>query len=87
MLAKSKLNSIKTVVSQALINLEISHEEFVIILKEKKKYEKMKENVKNVSKKQENMRLKCQFKDPPPPPTHPPPRNKKNEIVDNLRNG
>ena len=63
MLAKSKLNSIKTVVSQALINLEISHEEFVIILKEKKKYEKMKENVKNVSKKQENMRLKCQFKD------------------------
>ena len=63
MLAKSKLNSIKSVVSQALINLEISHEEFVIILKEKKKYEKMKENVKNVSKKQENMRLKCQFKD------------------------
>ena len=63
MLAKSKLNSIKTVVSQALINLEISHEEFVILLKEKKKYEKMKENVKNVSKKQENMRLKCQFKD------------------------
>ena len=63
MLAKSKLNSIKTVVSQALINLEISHEEFVIILKEKKKYEKMKENKKNVSKKQENMRLKCQFKD------------------------
>ena len=36
MLAKSKLNSIETVVSQALINLEISHEEFVIILKEKK---------------------------------------------------
>ena len=63
MLAKSKLNSIKTVVSQALINLEISLEEFVIILKEKKKYDKMKENVKNVSKKQENMRLKCQFKD------------------------
>ena len=75
MLAKSKLNSIKTVVSQALINLEISHEEFVVILKEKKKYEKMKENVKNVSKKQENMRLKCQFKDPPP--THPLPRKKK----------
>ena len=87
MLAKSKFNSIKTVVSQALINLEISHEEFVVILKEKKKYEKMKENVKNVSKKQENMRLKCQFKAPPPPPTPPLPRNKKNEIVDNLRNG
>ena len=81
MLAKSKLNSIKTVASQALINLEISHEEFVIILKEKKKYEKMKENVKNVSKKQENMRLKCQFKDPPPPPPPTPhPATKKTRL-------
>ena len=80
MLAKSKLNSIKTVVSQALINLEISHEEFVIILKEKKKYDKMKENVKNVSKKQENMRLKCQFKDPPPPPPTPHPATKKTRL-------
>ena len=79
MLAKSKFNSIKTVVSQALINLEISHEEFVIILKEKKKYEKMKENVKNVSKKQENMRLKCQFKDPPTPHPPPTPQQKKRD--------
>ena len=61
MLAKSKLNSIKTLASQALIDMEISHEEFITILKEKDKYEKMKENVKSVSdkseKKQENMRL------------------------------
>ena len=28
MLAKSKLNSIETLVSQALINIEITHEEF-----------------------------------------------------------
>ena len=41
----------------ALIDIEISHEEFIIILKEKDKYEKMKENVENVSEKQENMRL------------------------------
>ena len=60
MLAKSKLNSIETLVSQALIDMEISHEEFITILKEKDKYEKMKENVRNLSEKleekQENMR-------------------------------
>ena len=43
MLAKSKLSSIKTLVSQTLIDLEIRHEEFVTILKERDKYEKMKE--------------------------------------------
>ena len=43
-LAKSKLNSIETLVSQALIDMEISHEEFITILKEKDKYGKMKEN-------------------------------------------
>ena len=57
MSAKIKLNSIETLVSQALIDIEISHEEFIIVLKEKDKYEKMKENVGNVSEKQENMRL------------------------------
>ena len=36
MLAKSKLNSIKTLVSQALIDMEISDEEFITIMKEKK---------------------------------------------------
>ena len=67
MLAKSKLNSNETLVSQALIDMEISHEEFILILKEKNKYEKMKENVKNVSEKQENTRLKyeCKFKEKP----------------------
>ena len=38
MLAKSKLNSIETLVSQALIDMEASHEEFNMILKERKKY-------------------------------------------------
>ena len=48
MLAKSKLNSIKTLISQALIDLEISHEEFTTMVKEKEKYEKMKESIKMV---------------------------------------
>ena len=55
MLAKSKLNSIKTLVSQALIDIEISHEEFITILKEKDKYEKMKESVRSISKKNEKI--------------------------------
>ena len=41
--------------------MEISHEEFITVLKEKDKYEKMKENIRNISKKleekQENMQL------------------------------
>ena len=53
MLAKSKLDSIETLVSQALIDMEISHAEFITILKEKDKYEKMKGNVKNLSEKLE----------------------------------
>ena len=34
-LAKSKLNSIDTLISQALIDMDISHKEFITILKEK----------------------------------------------------
>ena len=44
MLAKSKLNSIDTLISQALIELDRSHEEFITILKEKDRYEMMKDN-------------------------------------------
>ena len=57
MLAKSKLNSIETLISEAMIDMEISHEEFVTILKEKDEYEKMKQNVRSENEKQEIMRL------------------------------
>ena len=57
MLAKSKLNSIETLVSQALIDMQISNEEFNVILKEKIFFEKIKKNVRYVSEKQEKMRL------------------------------
>ena len=44
--------------SQALIDMNISHEEFVTILKEKDKYEKIKENVRSENEKSyEIMRL------------------------------
>ena len=42
MLAKSKLNSIANLISQALIDLKFSHEEFKIVQKK----ERMKENTR-----------------------------------------
>ena len=62
MLAKSKLDSIETIVSQALTDMKKSHEEFNTIIREKQKYERVKENVRNVNEcssaeKQENKKL------------------------------
>ena len=37
MLAKNKLNSIKTLISQSLVDLEISNEEYKTIVNEKEK--------------------------------------------------
>ena len=45
--AKRKLNSIETLMSQTLIDLDISHEEFKTIVNETEKYEKMKESIRN----------------------------------------
>ena len=42
MFTKSKLNNIESLISQVLIDLEISHDEFKTIVNEKEKYERMK---------------------------------------------
>ena len=42
---KVKFKSIETLISQALIDLDISHEEFIMILSEKDKYERNKYNL------------------------------------------
>ena len=57
MLAKSRLNSIKILISQALIDMDMSHEEFVTIVKEKDKDEKMKENLWSKNEEYKIMRL------------------------------
>ena len=59
MLAKSKFSSIEILISQALIDMNINHEEFVTIFKEKDRYEKMKENIrdKNENEKQEIIKM------------------------------
>ena len=46
-LAKSKLNTIDTLLSSALNDSEISHKEFTNIITEKNIYENIKENIKN----------------------------------------
>ena len=58
-MAKSKLNSIENLILQALNDMGISHEEFVTLLKEKGKYDKMKESFKSAVKdeKEKNVRL------------------------------
>ena len=59
MLAKSKFNSIEILISQALFDMNISNKEFITIFKEKDRYEKMKENIrdKNENEKQEILKL------------------------------
>ena len=57
MLAKIKLNSIETLISQALIDIDINHEEVVTILKEKDKYKKMKEKLRSENEEYKIMRL------------------------------
>ena len=57
MLPKSKLNSIETLISQALIDTKISHEEFITILKDKDKNDKMKDNLRSENEKYEIARL------------------------------
>ena len=46
MLARSKLNSTESKTSEALINNEISHEDFMTIINEEEKYRELKESIR-----------------------------------------
>ena len=46
MLTRSKSNSIESKISEALTNNEISHEDFMTILNEEKKYRELKESIR-----------------------------------------
>ena len=46
MLARSKLNSIESKISEALINNETSHENFVTIINEERNYRELKETIR-----------------------------------------
>ena len=47
-LARSKLNIIETLISQALVNFEINHEEFSKTIYEKNNYEKIRDHIRSV---------------------------------------
>ena len=49
MLARSKLNSIESKISEALINNEISHEDFMIIINEEKEYRELKVSIRMIN--------------------------------------
>ena len=55
MLARRKLNSIESKISEALINNEISHEDFITILNEETKYEELKENIRMMNSKRSDV--------------------------------
>ena len=59
MLAKSKLNSIETWISQALNDMEVSHKEYITILKEKDKYQRMKYILKSGNEKYMSNNTNC----------------------------
>ena len=45
-LAKNKLNSTESKISEALVNNEISHEDYMITINEEKKYRELKESIR-----------------------------------------
>ena len=47
-LARNKLNIIETLISQALIDFDVSHEVFSKIIYEKNNYEQIKDNIRSV---------------------------------------
>ena len=46
MLARSKLNSIERKISEALMNNQVSHEDFMTIFNEEKNYKELKESIR-----------------------------------------
>ena len=57
MLSKRKLNSIETLVSKALIDLETNHEELETVINKKEKYEKMKKGIRYTKRSDEKNEL------------------------------
>ena len=65
MLTKYELNSIETLISQALLDMDISQEEFITILNEKDKNDNVKDNLRSENGEYKIMRLssiKSRFK-------------------------
>ena len=57
MLARSKLNSIESKISEALINNEISHEDLMTIINEEKKYRELKEGIRMMNSQRSDVEI------------------------------
>ena len=55
MLPRNKLNSIESKIYEALRNNEISHEDFMTIMNEEKKYGELKESIRMMNSKRSNV--------------------------------
>ena len=49
MLARNKLNSIESKISEALLNHEISHEDFMVVINEKRNYRELEESIRRMN--------------------------------------
>ena len=58
MLARSKLNSIESEISEALINNEISLEDFISIINKEKKYRELKESIRMMNSQRSDVKKK-----------------------------
>ena len=56
MLARSKLNNIESKVSEALVNNQISHEDFITIINKERNYRELKESIR-IMKDQEDKKV------------------------------
>ena len=55
MVARSKLNSIESKISEALVNSEISREDLMKIMNEEKKYGELKESIRMINSQRSNV--------------------------------
>ena len=56
MLTRSKLNSIESKISEALINNEISHQDFMTIINQEKKYRELKEGIRMLNSQRSDLK-------------------------------
>ena len=56
MLARSKLNSIESKISEAFMNNQISHEDFMTIINEERNYRELKESIRMIKGHQDKKR-------------------------------
>ena len=61
-LARNKLNSVETMISKALLDSEISHEEYTTIINEEEKYRRLKEDIRMMKSQRSNVEKDKLFK-------------------------